>query len=217
MSLSPEHYPKMFDAVQTTVGEKTSGHGLIEHILPVHPFIHKEPRHTGIYPDHDNIDAQGVYSRGAALYSDSHIVQARWAELKHQERQLEGSTTSTHQDMMNGQPQLVRSPKDSANNTTNDVQLPPSTDSKALEWPTTQANSVPFRLLTNDERHSDRFGGINERQLLDIPDAYSHTTVSWSSISGLENGRTTSTATSPAEMGDKRGSSEAAPPKQDAW
>ena len=217
VSLSPEHYPKMFDAIEAELDEERPEHGFVEHILPVHPCVQRESRQTEIYLEGDSKGAQCVYSRGAALYSDSHIVQARRAELEHQEKQLESHSSSTYRDTVEGQPQLARFTEDSLNKTTSNAQLPPSAYSEPLERPKARANSVPFRQLPNNEHQLDRFGRMTERQLPNTVDAHSRTTVSWSSESSLNNGRTTSTATSPAEIDDERRSSGAAPPIPDAW
>ena len=107
----------MFDAIHTMVGEEMPGHGFIEHILPVHLFMGLDAKRADRYSDDDSNDAQGICSRGVALFSDSRIVRARRAELEQEERQLESSSSSAHQNVRDRQLKLARPTTDSANKT----------------------------------------------------------------------------------------------------
>lgn len=104
-TMTAVEHPENFDGA---AGSEAWSHGAPpEVLLPILPFIGREPAHQDIQSNSNRDDTGCVYSRGAALYSNSPVVLARLAELGEYDAVVQQS-----QDAAIEEPESQRGPDD---------------------------------------------------------------------------------------------------------
>ena len=208
--MSPEQHPAMFDAELDPSDKRYTPHQDIIPILPILPLIQREARHDEEVPSKVSEKTRGcVYARGLALYPNSPNVMVRRVEL--QRGMGQGTDMgNTDRDIYNRPAKLTPAVQtDGPNDRDNGQRTSFANDGSSVRQHSPEAGLAryPNSQFHTTEEEPSRFQGAN-----------SHTSLSRSSASSLNNEQSQSTITPPTEViPDWSGSSGTIPPILETW
>ena len=211
-SFSPAQNPAMFRPADTGLNGSGGEYPTSEVLLPLLPFIEREPAHDDLRNSSNQDDRGCVYLYGLALYIDSPIVLARKRELQQQ------GTVQVTTGWLTAQPvaeKIIHDQNSCQRSTEREKQLSPLALSDGIDRPKNQPRSLLGQQWSSKaEVQADVPATFDSVEKENIAARDKHTTTSVRQTTETDKSQTSMSKTSLGTSRGSRSSSTPTPPAE---